>query len=79
MENETVGKLEICVDPNTKQISVGNWVAGEMYYNYPMRESYVNLKKQVLRANGIDISEGHDLCYIGHNHFIPYTMCPLTS
>lgn len=43
----------ISFDPETRQISVGKWVANKAFYNHPIKESHRTLKEEVLKANGV--------------------------
>lgn len=48
-------RIPIYFNTETKQISVGEWVAEEVYYNQPMRERSTQLKMNIISANGIDV------------------------
>lgn len=45
-------KYPIAVDVLNRAISVGCWVADEIYYNHPMDERRLGLKEKILKANG---------------------------
>lgn len=53
--NPTKHTLPIIVDQTTRIISVGKWIADDIYYNKPVNEGYINLKSVILARNNISI------------------------
>lgn len=48
-------RFDIKSDPVTREISVGKWTSPMIHYNYPISESHLHLKRQILKANGIEL------------------------